>query len=74
MAKITKVKDDVFGGSHPNGINTGFTREINWAPELPVVGECYYFGQLRTSRVESFKETEKGYEIKTMNSVYEVEL
>ena len=74
MAKITKVKDDVFGGSHPNGINTGYTKEINEIPELPVVGECYYFGSLRTSIVESFKETEKGYEIKTMNSVYKVEL
>ena len=74
MAKITKVKDDVFGGSHPNGINTGYTKEISEVPELPVVGECYYFGSLRTSIVESFKETEKGYEIKTMNSVYEVEL
>ena len=74
MAKITKVKDDVFGGSHPNGINTGYTKEINEVPGLPVVGECYYFGSLRTSIVESFKETDNGYEIKTMNSVYKVEL
>ena len=73
MAKITKVKDDAFNGNHPNGINAGYTKEINETPELPIVGACYYFGSLRTSIVESFKETEKGYEIKTMNSVYEVE-
>ena len=73
MAKITKVKDDAFNGNHPNGINTGYTKEINEVPRCPVAGECYYFGSLRTSIVESFKETEKGYEIKTMNSVYEVE-
>ena len=74
MAKITKIKDDVFGGFHPNKINIGYTKEINGTPELPVVGEYYYFGSLRTSRVESFKETDNGYEIKTMNSVYKVEL
>jgi hypothetical protein len=73
MAKLTKQIDRVFNNNHPNGINIPYTKTIETKPNIPIIGECYYFGTLRTSIVEDFKETNWGFLIETENSVYLIE-
>jgi len=71
MATITKLKDNRFEGNHPNYINEGYTKSINFKPSKPYVGQCYYFGSLRTSMVTKInKETESEIEFETLNSTY----
>ena len=73
MAKIIKVEDNAFGGNHPNGINKGYTKEIENLLSTPIVGEVYYFGSLRTSIVtEIVKEDDEEIVFKTMNSTYKI--
>jgi hypothetical protein len=67
--RITKLKDDVFDGFHPNGIQEGYVKEgILWqAPEL---GVSCCVGDLYTSVVtEIIDETT----FKTRNSTYKIE-
>lgn len=73
MAKLTKLSDKVFNNNHPNGINIQYTKTIEKTPSTPIVGECYYFGTLRTSVVVDYVETNWGYLIETENSVYLIE-
>lgn len=75
MAKIIKQSDDVFNGNHPNNINEGYqTTSFGWEkPELPVIGQGYNFGILRTSTVtEIISQDDEGYIFKTVNSTYKV--
>ena len=71
MATITKISDDIFNNNHPNGINEGYSQESIKDEELPMItiGNCYYFGSLRTSTVtEIISQTDDRIEFKTLNS------
>lgn len=72
MAKITKIADKLFNNQHPNNINVGYCKEVvkDYIPNTPVIGERYIFGNLRTSTVVDFKETENNILIETSNSTY----
>ena len=72
MAKIIKLNDKSFNNEHPNGINIGFNQEVvgDYIPNMPVIGENYFFGSLRTSQVTDFKETENSILLETKNSTY----
>ena len=70
---LTKVSDDVFGGKHPNFIDEGYTT-IGFKTDI-IVGESYYFGDLRTSIVtEILSDSEKESVFKIMNSTYKLTL
>lgn len=76
LAKLTKISDDAFNGSHPNGIDAGYTKTFNGIPALPIVGERYYFGYggFSTSLVtEILSKDDKGFTFKTLYSTYKVE-
>ena len=67
--KITKLSDDVFNGSHPNGIDEGYESEgYEYAP--PQVGERYHGGGLLTSTVTEVIDENT---FKTRNSTYRIE-
>lgn len=74
MAKLTKLSDDAFDGKHPNGINAGYTKEVTQGI-VPVakVGECFYFGSLRTSTVTRVLADARGFTFNTLNSTYRVD-
>jgi hypothetical protein len=71
QAILKKLSDNFFNDNHPNGINTGFTEEINDTPNLPVVNEYYRFGPVLTSRVLEILEQKEGeVKFKTKHSTY----
>jgi hypothetical protein len=75
MPTLIKLSDERFNGNHPNGINPGSTKKIETMPEIPIVGECYWFGSRRTSIVtEILYLTDSEYKFKTLNSTYLVKL
>lgn len=67
--RITKLKDEVFDGNHPNGIQEGYVKEgILW--QAPEVGVSCRLDNFRTSVVtEIIDETI----FKTRNSTYKIE-
>ena len=70
---LTKVSDDAFGGEHPNYIDEGYTT-IGFKTDI-IVGESYYFGELRTSIVtEIISDSVKESIFKTQNSTYKLTL
>ena len=72
MATIKKISDYVFNNHHPNNINEDYYENANYKtlPSIKI-GECYYFGSLRTSTVtEIISQTEDKIEFKTINSKY----
>lgn len=75
LVVLTKTKDKVFEGNHPNGINVGNSEIHGFAKNEPVVGEQFYlydsYGRVIswTSTVESFDDKE----IHTKNSVYSID-
>jgi len=74
MARITKLRDDVFKGAHPNGIDEGFTIEADVVPVKPMIGFAYKFGRLVTSDVTGvIYQSEYTCVFKTRNSTYIVE-
>jgi hypothetical protein len=77
LVKIRKLKDNKFGGNHPNYINEGYeTRGYETNP--PNVGDRYLVSgsipeySLITSVVKKIKTLKDGYKLTTENSVYEV--
>lgn len=76
MYKLEKLKDEVFNGNHPNGIDEGmyWTGHIN---SKPLIGERFHFGNhldhprnhLYTSIVTELLEDGK---FKTSNSIYKL--
>lgn len=77
MTTIEKLSDDMFNGQHPNEIYEGYTKTLRHATEIkvPVVGECYLFGSLRTSEVISIESVDDTTCIfKTENSTYKITL
>lgn len=72
MAKLTKLSDDKFGGSHPNGVNKGYVKVIRETPDTPIVGQGYIFGSLITSVVTEVlpQVDDKHLIFKTENSTY----
>lgn len=73
---IIKIKDDVFNGNHPNGIDEGHTMFFENKPKV-VVGRRYLVengkNYLLTSTVtEIILETEKETIFKTANSTYKI--
>lgn len=74
MSKITKTNALLYGNSHPNGINPGYTKEIEGPAPIPAIGEDYYFGTLRTTPVtEIVHDSPIVCVFKTQNSVYAIE-
>jgi hypothetical protein len=74
MAVLIKLRDLVFNGKHPNGINKGYTKTIEARASVPVVGKSYQFGSLRTSRVVSIiYEDAHLITFKTKNSTYQIQ-
>ncbi len=67
--RLTKLSDDRFSGSHPNGIIQGYTKEgvLHSSPE---VGSAVYVGGMHTSTVTEIVDTNT---FKTLNSTYKIE-
>jgi len=71
MAMIKKISDDVFNGEHPNGVVAGYVKKLDIAAKDPVVGEVYWFGKFRTSKVtEIIASSGRVTKFKTKNSTY----
>lgn len=67
---LVKLKDDVFKGMHPNGIDAGYST-IGEVFQRPIVGESCIIGNLRTSMVTSIVNSDDTKIIfKTINSIY----
>lgn len=78
MAKLTKLSDDFFSGNHPNGILEGHTETVKFKPELPEIGQRYYFHEgisdFSTSIVtELLSSDDDGFTFKTLYSTYKIE-
>jgi hypothetical protein len=77
MAKLIKVVDTVFEGSHPNGINKGDEFEGN-VLQMPVIGKsCFVVNdklkaRITSSVVDIINETEGEITFKTLNSIYQL--
>lgn len=77
--KLTKVTDDYFGGTHPNGIDEGWS-QICESESLPKVKFSWYmsteqYNMFATSAVtEIISETPEGGVFKTLNSTYKWEV
>ena len=79
--KVTKLKDNVFNNDHPNSINEGYTavgvvnvEESNKAQALLVIKSDETGRFFHTSQVLEIEEC-TGYDLlRTINSIYKVEL
>ena len=69
--KLTKISDDVFNNEHPNGINEGYVKTGEVWNGLPKLGNNFFIGTLRTSKVTS--ELDENGIFKTKNSTYKLE-
>lgn len=67
--KLTKLKDEAYNGEHPYGINEGYTKE-GYLYSKPVKGFCFYFNNLRTSKVTEIIDDNT---FRTENSIYKIE-
>ena len=68
--RLTKISDDIFDGEHPNGIDEGYIKE-GYTNSLPVKGEMFFMGTLRTSTVTETLNEDSIF--KTKNSTYKLE-
>ncbi len=67
---LTKLSDDRFNGSHPNGINEGYIKK-GIEIEIPTIGDNYWVGgNWRTSPVTEIIDENT---FKTLNSTYKIE-
>ncbi len=68
--KLTKLSDDVFNGSHPNGIYEGHV-QIGTEYDKPELGQPYWVG--RSWRTSDVIEVLDNNTFKTLNSTYKIE-
>ena len=68
--KIIKIKDNVFNGFHPNGIDVNYSR-VGFIFGPPTVGLRFSIGSLSTSIVKEVEEVNEYFtKITTENSLY----
>lgn len=76
--KLTKLKDEVFDGTHPNGIYEGFTYKGRFLFDNSVFYQSIILldkdSHFHTSTVVEITEHD-GYDlVRTMNSIYKLEI
>lgn len=76
---LTKIKDKVFNGNHPNFVNVGSTIVQGYCKSLPIIGEQLFLYDYLKVKANSWTSIVLNYDLKTKiletkNSIYKIKI
>ena len=76
---LTKIKDKVFNGNHPNFVNVGSTIVQGYCKNLPIIGKQLFLYDYLKVNVNAWTSVVLKYDLKTKiletkNSIYKIKI